>query len=165
LQEIEQMLLANLEPELKRYGLKVTNIAGLTFSLPEEVQEAIDKRGAMGALGVNYMQYQTGKALENMSNQEGGAGGFAGLGVGMGAGYGMANTMSQSMQQPTQPPPQAAPQAQGSVFCPHCGVQVPAGAKFCPGCGKPASAGNNCSKCGTKVPAGAKFCPDCGAQM
>ncbi|MDG6221262.1 MAG: SPFH domain-containing protein, partial [Candidatus Thermoplasmatota archaeon] len=113
LQEIEQLLLSNIEPELNRYGLKVTNIAGLNFNLPEEVQKAIDKRGAMGALGVNYMQYQSGKALENISNQEGGgAGGFAGLGAGMGAGYGMASQMSQGMNQPApgqqNPPPPMA---------------------------------------------------------
>jgi len=175
LQEIEQLLLANIEGELDRYGIKLMNIAGLNFNLPEEVQAAIDKRGAMGALGVNYMQYQSGKALENISEQPGGAGGagaFAGLGAGMGAGYTMAGAMSQGMNQPPpgqqQTPPMAAQQSQGQgggKFCPHCGAKVPDGAKFCPGCGKPATAGNNCPKCNAEVPDGAKFCPDCGNPM
>ena len=136
LQEIEQMLLANIKGELDRYGVKITNLAGLNFNLPEEVQQAVDKRGAMGALGVNYMQYQTGKSLENMSQQEGGGGGFAGMGAGMGAGYGMAATMAQGMQQPVQAQPQPAPpQPASGVFCPNCGASAPSGAKFCPSCG------------------------------
>ena len=160
LQEIEQMLLANITGELDRYGLKVTNIAGMTFNLPDEVQQAVDKRGAMGALGVNYMQYQTGKSLENMSQQEGGGAGMAGMGAGMGAGYGMASTMAQGMQQ-NQPSPAAASSPE-SRFCPNCGSQAPSEAKFCPSCGKPMASESKCGKCDSALTPGAKFCPSCG---
>ena len=60
LQEIEQMSLAKLTAETESYGLKIMKFSGLTISMPDEVQEAINKRGAMSALGVNYMQYQSG---------------------------------------------------------------------------------------------------------
>jgi len=190
LNEIEQVVLATIEPEVTRYGLKITNIAGLNINLPEEVKEALDKRGAMGALGVNYMQYQTGKAIEGVGEGAakgggGGAGAFAGLGAGMGAGYGMASQISQGMQTQGGGPPAAkvacpncnAPVDQGVKFCPECGNQmaqagtvpcpkcgkdIPVDAKFCPECGGPTSA--KCPKCGTESK-GAKFCPECGEKM
>ena len=173
LNEIEQILIAKLTDETKRYGMKITNIAGLNLNLPKEVQEAIDKRGAMGALGVNYMQYQTGKAIEGIGEgaaQGGGGGGagvFAGMGAGMGVGIGMGNTMAQGMAQPTagQAPAQQ-PTKQATVKC-KCGKDVPEGTKFCPECGekvvKPGTA--SCPKCSAEVAEGTKFCPGCGNKM
>ena len=173
LNEIEQILLAKLTDETKRYGLIVTNIAGLNINLPKEVQEAIDKRGAMGALGVNYMQYQTGKAIEGIGDGAAkggggaGAGMFAGMGAGMGAGIGMGDAMAKGMMQPDagQPAGQQA-QAQPKIKC-KCGTEVPQGTKFCPNCGskvvKPGT--TSCPKCNGAVADGAKFCPECGNKM
>ncbi|HJK50163.1 MAG TPA: SPFH domain-containing protein, partial [Methanocorpusculum sp.] len=101
LQEIEQLCLAKLTRETEVYGLKIMKFAGLNINMPEEVQEAINKRGAMSALGVNYIQYQSGKAIEGIGTgaaQGGGEGsGFAMMGAGMGAGVGMGNMMAQGM--------------------------------------------------------------------
>ena len=140
LQEIEQMSLARLTAETESYGLKIMKFAGLTISMPDEVQEAINKRGAMSALGVNYMQYQSGKAIENIGvgAAEGGEGaGFAMMGAGMGAGIGMGNMMMQGMGgMGGAPAPfgQAQPQAAAPAkACAKCGTAVPAGAKFCSG--------------------------------
>ena len=66
LNEIEHMALSKISTEVEAYGLRIMNIAGLNINLPDEVQAAIDRRGAMGALQVNYMQYQTGKAIEGV---------------------------------------------------------------------------------------------------
>ena len=170
LQEIEQMTLAKLTAETESYGLKIMKFAGLTISMPEEVQEAINKRGAMSALGVNYMQYQSGKAIENMgvgAAQGGEGAGFAMMGAGMGAGLGMGNMMMQGMSGAGGAPApfgqqQAAPAGKA---CPKCGAAVPDGAKFCPGCGEKQGAGSFCPECGAAVPAGAKFCPECGKKM
>ena len=57
LEEFEQVLLARVADDTERYGLKVMKIVGLNISLPEEVQTAIDKKGAMSALGVDYIKY------------------------------------------------------------------------------------------------------------
>ncbi len=168
LQEIEQLLLAKLKNDTVQYGLEVTKIAGLNLNLPEEVQEAIDKRGAMAALGVNYMQYQTGKAIEGIgigAAQGGGGSGMAELGAGMGAGMAMAGAMGQGMQsaggmqQHAPPGPQA-----GMKKCPNCGKMVPNDAQFCPYCGhKFVSGMKKCVKCGKDIPEDAQFCPYCGA--
>ncbi len=173
LQEIEQMVLAKLKDETVQYGLEVTKLAGLNLNLPDEVQEAIDKRGAMAALGVNYMQYQTGKAIEGFGEgaaQGGSSTGIAGLGAGMGAGFAMANAMAQGMNQGIAPvggPPQTPPMA-GTKRCPNCGNNVPADAKFCPYCGfkfEQEMKMKKCVKCGRDIPADAMFCPYCGAQQ
>ncbi len=161
LQEIEQMILSKVEPEASRYGLKFTNIAGLTITPPKEVQEAIDSRGAMGALGVNYMQYQTGKAIEGVGEGaskggDGGAATFAGLGAGAGIGLGMGGAMTQGMQQGTG--------TQVKVKCPHCSALVAEDAKFCKECGKTLGADTvACGKCGVQISKEAKFCKKCGA--
>ncbi|MBO5432244.1 SPFH domain-containing protein [Methanocorpusculum sp.] len=172
LQEIEQMSLARLTAETESYGLKIMKFAGLTISMPDEVQEAINKRGAMSALGVNYMQYQSGKAIENIGvgAAEGGEGaGFAMMGAGMGAGIGMGNMMMQGMGgMGGAPAPfgQTQPQAAAPARpCAKCGTAVPEGAKFCPGCGEKQASGSFCPECGAAVPAGAKFCPECGKKV
>ncbi|MBQ4134836.1 MAG: SPFH domain-containing protein [Methanocorpusculum sp.] len=170
LQEIEQMCLAKLTAETENYGLKIMKFAGLTISMPDEVQEAINKRGAMSALGVNYMQYQSGKAIENIgvgAAQGGDGAGFAMMGAGMGAGIGMGNMMMQGMGGGAVPFGQAQPAAAAPVgkACAKCGTAVPDGAKFCPGCGEKQDAGSFCPECGAAVPAGAKFCPECGKKM
>ena len=172
LQEIEQMSLAKLTAETESYGLKIMKFSGLTISMPDEVQEAINKRGAMSALGVNYMQYQSGKAIENIGvgAAEGGEGaGFAMMGAGMGAGIGMGNMMMQGMGgMGGAPAPfgQAQPQAAAPARpCAKCGTAVPEGAKFCPGCGEKQASGSFCPECGAAVPAGAKFCPECGKKV
>ncbi|HJK19022.1 MAG TPA: zinc ribbon domain-containing protein, partial [Methanocorpusculum sp.] len=182
LQEIEQLCLAKLTRETEVYGLKIMKFAGLNINMPEEVQEAINKRGAMSALGVNYIQYQSGKAIEGIGTgaaQGGGEGsGFAMMGAGMGAGVGMGNMMAQGMAgmaagQPApfggQPPASQQPQGPmaAQVRCPKCGTTAPAGTKFCPECGtsmvQPES--GRCTNCGAVLQPGAKFCPECGTKV
>lgn len=183
LQEIEQVCLGKLTQETENYGIKIMKFSGLNINMPEEVQEAINKRGAMSALGVNYMQYQSGKAIEGIGQgaAQGGEGaGFAMMGAGMGAGMGMAGMMSQGMNYNAQPAPfggqmtpqqQAAPAAAApssaaqTVKCPKCGAAIPAGTKFCPECGeKIVPAGKVCPNCGAALSPGAKFCPECGTK-
>ncbi|MCP1662865.1 MAG: SPFH domain-containing protein [Methanocalculus sp. MSAO_Arc1] len=179
LTEIEQLCLSKLGSETSNYGLSITKFSGLNINLPEEVQEAVDKRGAMSALGVNFMQYQSGRAIENIGRgaAEGGGGegaGFATLGAGMGAGMGMGNVMGQSMAGgggPAAPfggggQQQEAPQQQQTVACVKCGQQISPGTKFCPHCGSPqVQESEPCGSCGASVKKGMKFCPECGAKM
>jgi membrane protease subunit (stomatin/prohibitin family) len=181
LQEIEQLCLGKLTTETEVYGLKIMKFAGLNINMPEEVQEAINKRGAMSALGVNYIQYQSGKAIEGIGQgaAQGGEGaGFAMMGAGMGAGMGMGNMMAQGMaNNGAQPAPFGAPKAAQqpaaqepslpAAKCGKCGADVPIGTKFCPQCGeKMGSNGvSTCVNCGAVLMPGAKFCPECGTKV
>ncbi len=165
LQEIEQLILSKVEDEITRYGLKIMNIAGLTITPPKEVQDAIDRRGAMGALNVDYLQYQTGKAIEGVGEgaakgESGGAAAFAGIGAGLGAGMGMGGAMTQGMQDTN-----LTKEKEIMVMCPHCQALLAKDAKFCKECGKSVGAPEkeNCPKCNAEIAKDAKFCRECGA--
>lgn len=164
LQNIEQIVLSGAPTNFGQYGVEINKISGLTISLPDEVQKAINTRGEMSVLGVNYMQYQAGQAMtEAAKNPSGGAGSLAGLGVGFGAGsgigYAMAGQMGQGMYQP--------PMKQ----CPKCSMIMPVSSSFCPSCGAnqqqtPQKAqGVMCTKCNNIVAADSKFCSHCGNEI
>lgn len=161
LTNIEQLVLASAPDHFGQYGVEINKISGLTISLPEEVQKAVDTRSEMSVLGVNYLQYQTGQAMVDAAkNPSGGAGVTAGLGAGLGIGYAIGGQMTQGMGQQTK-------------SCPNCGALTPVTAKFCPNCGtkletqqvQQTQQVKFCPECGTKVPEGSKFCPNCGTKL
>ena len=165
LTNIEQEVLSTGPDNLGQYGVEINKISGLTISLPEDVQAAIDTRSQMQVLGVNFMQYQTGKAIDDAAkNPSGGAGTFAGLGAGIGVGGVIGGSMAQGMGQVTQ-----------QKSCPNCATMVPAAAKFCPNCGfnfpapeappTPAGGSKFCPNCGSPITAGTKFCNNCGTKL
>ncbi|MEM0492453.1 MAG: SPFH domain-containing protein [Candidatus Thermoplasmatota archaeon] len=169
LNEIEQMVLAKISDETKKYGLKIMNIAGLNINLPEDVQKAIDTRSAMGAIGdmQSFQAYQTGKAIGDIGTgaAKGGDSSAAAF-AGMGAGFGIGAAMAQNMRQQPTPPVQQTP-IQTKIKCGKCGAEVPEGTKFCNECGakivKPGM--TSCPKCNTEIPEGSKFCSGCGNKM
>lgn len=174
---------ARLAEDFAKYGVDLTDFYINSITPPDEVQEKMDERSAMGAIGDmnTYMQFKSAQAIEEAAQGGGGEGGGAagaGMGLGLGAGFGamMPGMIAQSMQnasQGAQPQGSAAPAAAGAAtgaaaaaggFCSDCGAQMPHGAKFCPGCGKQ-QANSGCTGCGQPVPDGAKFCPNCGTKQ
>jgi membrane protease subunit (stomatin/prohibitin family) len=171
LTNMEQVILSLAPDNVGQYGIEINKISGLTISLPEEVQKAVDTRSEMGVLGVNYLQYQTGQAVVDAAkNPSGAAGAGAGIGVGLGAGMGMGYAVGGQM---------AAGMGQGPMkACIKCGSLMPMGNSFCPNCGASQAAqqaasqqqaqspqqgsGVFCSNCGNAIPLGVKFCPNCG---
>jgi membrane protease subunit (stomatin/prohibitin family) len=170
---IEQAVLALAPDNFGQYGVEINKISGLTISLPDEVQKAIDTRSQIQVLGVNYMQYQAGQAMVDAAkNQSGTAGIGAGLGVGIGAGAGMGYAFGGQMAQGMAG---GGMQQQQTRSCPNCGSLIAASSTFCPNCGaslqqaqqqQPAQAkAQVCAQCGSPLQAGAKFCPNCGAAV
>lgn len=173
LEEIEQMLLARVKDDVGRYGLEITKITGLNINLPDKIQEAVDKRGELQALGVNYMQYQAGQAMVKAAENEGAGGNMASMGVGLGAGLGMGHGMTGAVGEGMNPQAQsqwgtapgvAAPPG-GEKKCPKCGKPVQEGQKFCNNCGEKLTSEVPCIKCGKNLAPGSKFCPKCGAKQ
>ncbi len=172
---------ARLTEDFAKYGTDLTDFYINSITPPDEVQQKIDERAAMGAVGDmnTYMQFKAAQAIQDAAKGGGdGAGGSeagAGMGLGLGAGFGamMPGMIAQSMQQAQQAQSQgggapAAASGAGAAatggFCTNCGTGVPKGAKFCPNCGTQQAAAG-CSGCGQPVPEGAKFCPNCGTKQ
>ena len=98
--QIESGVKAEVADFFNSMGIELTDMIIVGIVPPDEVQEKINERSSMGALGNldNYMKFKTATAIEKAAENEGG-GGTAGLGVGLGAGMQMANMMGQSMNQ------------------------------------------------------------------
>lgn len=108
--ELGSALLPLINPVITtKYGIEFTSFVLENVSVPEEVEQAIDKRSSMAAVGNlnDYVKYQMAQGMEN--GEGGGSGGFA---AEMAVGMAMAQQM---MQQPggilgsQATPPAAAP--------------------------------------------------------
>ena len=84
-QEVGAALLPLINPVVtSKYGLEMTTFVLENVSLPPEVEQAIDKRSSMAAVGNlnDYVKFQMAQGMG--SGQSGGAGGFASeMAVGM----------------------------------------------------------------------------------
>jgi excisionase family DNA binding protein len=110
--ELGDALLPLINPALQgKFGIEMTSFIVENVSVPPEVEQAIDKRSSMGAVG-NLNDYMKFQMAQGMEHGDGGAGGLASQ---MAVGWAMAQQM---MQQPGgmlgQTAPPAAP-AQGGA--------------------------------------------------
>ncbi len=166
--EIGQMAMGRINERFSVFGLTISDFAVENLSLPQSVEEAIDKRTQMGALGDlnQYMKFQSAEAIRDAAQNTGG--GMAGMGAGLGAGMGIGQMMKDGMSQPSQSespsqPTQPTPQTGSGEKCPSCGTVNAAGAKFCRECG--GSFSKTCVACGHAIASDAKFCRECGASQ
>ncbi|MCX6161780.1 MAG: SPFH domain-containing protein [Ignavibacteriae bacterium] len=85
-------------------GIELTDFIIAGVVPPEEVQEKINERSSMGAVGNldSYMKFKAAQSLEKAAENEG-AGGMASVGAGLGAGMMMANMMGNMMSGVNQP--------------------------------------------------------------
>ena len=112
--ELSRFLTDQIAPEFREYGLEVTKLLVENISLPQEVEQALDKKSSMGIIGNldDFLKFQSANALESAAQNPGGA---ASAGIGMGMGFAMANQLvgmvakqgqaGQSGQAAPQPPP------------------------------------------------------------
>src|SRR5512135_2320969 len=92
-QELGEALLPLINPAMtSRYGLEVPSFVVENVSLPAEVEQAIDKRSSMAAVG-NLNDYVKFQMAESMT-KGGETGGMAGTGAGLGAGLAMGQQMA-----------------------------------------------------------------------
>ena len=128
--EMGDALLQLINPAVTdKYGLEITSFLLENVSVPPEVEEAIDKRSSMSAIGNlnDYVKYQMGQAMAN-----GGEGAAAAtIPATMAMGFGMAQEMMKGLQQPAAGgasadpfSPAAAAAAQAPAAAAAVGVQV-----------------------------------------
>ena len=101
---------------VEKYGLEVTSFVLENVSVPPEVEQAIDKRSSMSAIGNlnDYVKYQMGQAMAN-----GGEGAAAAtIPATMAMGFGMAQEMMKQMQQPAAGQPAFGAQVAHDAFSP-----------------------------------------------
>ncbi len=86
-----------LQGHFENFGLSVESVIVESVSLPEELQETLDKRISMGMIGDlnTYAKYQTAEAIPLAAQNEGG---MAGIGAGLGVGMNIGQVMTEAMQ-------------------------------------------------------------------
>jgi membrane protease subunit (stomatin/prohibitin family) len=111
-QQIETGVKAEVTDFFNAMGIELSDLIIVGIVPPEEVQEKINERSSMGAVGNldAYMKFKTAGAIEKAAENE--SGGLAGAGVGLGAGMTMANIMGQQMQNQQQQGNQQQPPVQ-----------------------------------------------------
>jgi membrane protease subunit (stomatin/prohibitin family) len=137
---------ASLQPDMQSYGIELVKLLVRDITLPPEVEQAIDRRNAMGLLGnmQQYAQYQAANAIEASAEKPSGNGTSPlDFGVGLAMGQQVVNAFhtppqGNSMQagpmqsqpaQGTPPPPPPAVQwylsRDGQNFGPFDANQLP----------------------------------------
>jgi len=110
-QELGAALLPLINPAVtSKYGLELPSFIVENISLPPEVEQAIDKRSSMAAVG-NLTDYVKFQMAEGMTKGEGAsmAGNAAQLGAGIAMGQQMAQAMSGAQATPPAAPPATPP--------------------------------------------------------
>ena len=109
---------AKVAEDFGKYGLELVDFFINAITPPEEVQQAIDARSSMGAVGdLNaFMKFQAAQSMSKLAERGGDSGA---MGMGMGAGFGMLmpGMIQQAMSQGAsvqggavpQSPPRAMP--------------------------------------------------------
>jgi membrane protease subunit (stomatin/prohibitin family) len=102
LNEFSSELLIALKDDFSEYGIELTKFLVENISLPEAVEEALDKRTSMGVIGnmTTYTQMQFADSLKDAANNPSGGGNLAGDAMGAGIGLAMAGKMAQEMINP-----------------------------------------------------------------
>ncbi len=103
--ELGSGLRAKASDDFEALGLLLKAVYVTAISVPPEVEQALDERAQMGAIGnmQAYMQFKAARALGDAAVAGGGEGGsVAGLGVGLGAGMGLGTAMAGAIGQAVQ---------------------------------------------------------------
>lgn len=163
--EIGESVKDHVQDDFDKLGLTVCALYVESIVLPEQVEQAIDKRSSTGAMSGaidDYTRLQAADALRDAAQNQGN--GLAGAGVGLAAGVAMGQNFVNAMNQANQQNHQGNADQNLGPKCSNCQNPIPANAKFCPNCGTPVAVKKFCVNCGTELPANAKFCPNCGHQ-
>ena len=135
--EIAEGVRSDLDADMSKIGISITDFTIESFSYPEEVKKMQEKAAAQAMVG-DVNKYTQISMADSMGNNGGNIGGnmastMMQMQMGMAMGQQMVNSMNQGGVTG------AAPQA------------AAIGAKFCPNCGTPANGAKFCSNCGTQL--------------
>lgn len=152
MQELSNLVSQKLSEDFNNIGLKFSKLNFENFSLPAELEKALDENSALSMYRKNMDVYQAKgqtDALKMASQNNGSVGGFMGIGMGMNLGAQMSSNLSKTVEP--------------LLTCPNCKSGVKGTANFCTQCGtrlRPV-----CPNCKKEFPAGTKFCSECGTKL
>ena len=133
--QISRGIQQDLDYDMSKIGIKITQFVISSVSYPDEVQEMAETAAAQSMIG-DMGTYQQMAMAEALSSGDSGAasaaGSMAGIGVGMAMGQQMANQFASAGHAGAQTP--SADANISPKFCPQCG-EPNTGTKFCPHCG------------------------------
>lgn len=101
-QKFSEELKNQLDPMMYEYGLKLCSFLVQSVTLPEELQQYLDKQSSMNLVGdlKKYANFQAADSIKDAAKNPGGmAGAGMGLGVGAALGQQMAGALSGNDQQ------------------------------------------------------------------
>jgi membrane protease subunit (stomatin/prohibitin family) len=115
-EQIASAARAKVAADFSKYGLELVDFFINAITPPDEVQQAIDARSSMGAVGdLNaFMKFQAAQSMAKMAAQGGGDGAASTMGMGMGAGFGMM--MPAMIRDAMMSGTQSAPPPAGSIM-------------------------------------------------
>lgn len=146
--EISRGIKEDLDMEMSKIGIGITDFSIQNVSYPENIQRMIEKAASQSMMG-DMNRYQTmamtdamtsGKGVGNTSVNM--ANTMAGMQMGMMMGQQMMNQMNNPMGN------QMNNQMGNMMNTPSGGGAVP---NFCPNCGSKTNGANFCANCGTKL--------------
>ncbi len=108
--DLGKLVATAISSTMAEYGLSIPELYIENISLPEKVEEALDKRTSMGIAGdlTNFMQYSGAEAMTSAASKPNGGGGM-GAGLGMGIGMAMVGQMAHAGPWGAAPTPPPAP--------------------------------------------------------
>ncbi|MBP9092749.1 SPFH domain-containing protein [bacterium] len=95
-QKFSEQLKSELDLPFLQYGLKLNTFLVQSVTLPEELQEYLDKQSQMNLVG-DLKKYANFQAADSISAAANNPGGLAGAGVGLGMGAVIGQTMGQAL--------------------------------------------------------------------
>ena len=136
--DIANGICEDLDMEMCKLGIEITNFNISSFSYPEEIQNMINKVASHSMVG-DTNKYQQISMVDAMASGKlnGGssvASDMMGMQMGMVMGQQMMENMKQQQQKQNTEENNQGQQNVGPKFCPECGTKTN-GAKFCPECG------------------------------
>jgi membrane protease subunit (stomatin/prohibitin family) len=155
-EEIAEKLGARLVGDLAGYGLALRGLYVNAITPPAEVQQAIDDRSRLGALGdrmQDLLQMKMAAALEKAAEAGGAAESTMGMGLGLVLPAFLAGGCLSGLGKA----------GAAGTRCPECGLEAAADSRFCPHCGHQILVLLRCGSCGKNLAPHSRFCPACGA--
>ncbi|NLK21700.1 MAG: hypothetical protein GX308_06380 [Epulopiscium sp.] len=162
--DIAKGIKSDLDMEMVKIGLTITDLAISSFNYPEKIQKMIEKNASYEMVG-DLGKYQHIGMVDSLEkNPGGGIGSTLQVGAGLSMGMEMAKQMAKTHATTNTTPTEKGP------VCKKCYEPLTPNMKFCASCGEKVEEAVSttpkfCSGCGAKVEGGSKFCSECGNKL